>query len=150
LIADTEVPAWHDAHRELPVLFVGSAASAASGVAMALAPQAADTPVRRMAVVGTAISLAMERSLAQRDRAQRASYCEGRPAALLHAARWLGAAGAIGAATAGWLPRPIQRAAGVALASGSLLTRLAIFEAGVASTRDPAQVVGPQKGQEAS
>ena len=32
LIADTAVPAWHDAHRELPFLFVGSAASAAAGL----------------------------------------------------------------------------------------------------------------------
>src|SRR5260370_11560544 len=31
LLADTATPAWHDAHRELPYLFVGSAATAAGG-----------------------------------------------------------------------------------------------------------------------
>jgi len=30
LICDTAVPAWHDAHREMPYLFAGSAASAAA------------------------------------------------------------------------------------------------------------------------
>ena len=34
LIADTAVPAWHEGHRELPFLFVGSAASAAAGLGL--------------------------------------------------------------------------------------------------------------------
>ncbi|MGH3241354.1 MAG: NrfD/PsrC family molybdoenzyme membrane anchor subunit, partial [Spirillospora sp.] len=33
LAADTAVPAWHEAHRELPFVFAGSAAAAASGMA---------------------------------------------------------------------------------------------------------------------
>ena len=32
LLADTAVPAWHEAHRELPYLFVSSAATAAGGL----------------------------------------------------------------------------------------------------------------------
>ncbi|MCU1675871.1 MAG: nrfD, partial [Frankiales bacterium] len=34
LLADTATPAWHSAHRELPFVFVGSAAAAAGGLAM--------------------------------------------------------------------------------------------------------------------
>ena len=35
LLSDTAVPAWHDAHRELPYLFVSSAATAAGGLTAA-------------------------------------------------------------------------------------------------------------------
>ena len=38
LIADTAVPAWHDGHRELPYVFVGSAATAAGGLGLLAAP----------------------------------------------------------------------------------------------------------------
>ncbi len=34
LLANTAVPAWHDAHRELPFVFGGSGASAAGGLAL--------------------------------------------------------------------------------------------------------------------
>jgi formate-dependent nitrite reductase membrane component NrfD len=34
LLANTAVPAWHDAHRELPFLFGGSGAAAAGGLGM--------------------------------------------------------------------------------------------------------------------
>ena len=49
LFADTAVPAWHEAHRELPFLFAGSGAGAAGGMAMLLAPVASTPPARRMA-----------------------------------------------------------------------------------------------------
>ena len=38
LLTDTATPAWHDAHRELPFVFVGSAAAASGGLGMLLAP----------------------------------------------------------------------------------------------------------------
>ncbi|HWB37598.1 MAG TPA: NrfD/PsrC family molybdoenzyme membrane anchor subunit, partial [Rugosimonospora sp.] len=40
LIADTAVPLWHEGHRELPVLFAGSAAASAAGFAMVATPLA--------------------------------------------------------------------------------------------------------------
>ena len=44
LIGDTAAPAWHDAHRELPYLFVGSAATAAGGLGLlTVAPGCAGT-----------------------------------------------------------------------------------------------------------
>ena len=48
LICDTAVPAWHDAHREMPYLFAGSAASAAGGLGMMVVPggRGAGHPVR--------------------------------------------------------------------------------------------------------
>jgi hypothetical protein len=44
LLANTAVPAWHEAHRELPFLFAGSGASAAGGMALLLTPCAAQPP----------------------------------------------------------------------------------------------------------
>ena len=38
LLANTAVPAWHEAHRELPFVFAGSGASAAGGMALLLTP----------------------------------------------------------------------------------------------------------------
>ena len=52
LIADTAVPAWHEAHRELPFVFVGSAASAAAGFGLLAAPLRENAPARRLAALG--------------------------------------------------------------------------------------------------
>ena len=46
LVADTAVPAWHEARNELPFVFVSGAAASAGGVATVLGPSAA---ARRMA-----------------------------------------------------------------------------------------------------
>ena len=44
LIADTAVPAWHEGHREMPFVFVGSAASAAAGLGLLAAPPTENAP----------------------------------------------------------------------------------------------------------
>src|SRR5260370_40781043 len=52
LLADTALPAWHDAHRELPFVFAGSAVTAAGGLGMlAVRPADAGQAVR-FAVLG--------------------------------------------------------------------------------------------------
>ena len=38
LLTDTATPAWHEAHRELPFVFVGSAAAASGGLGMVVRP----------------------------------------------------------------------------------------------------------------
>jgi hypothetical protein len=52
--------------------------------------------------------------------------------------------GALGAVAAG-RSRPAMAVCGVALLAGSALQRFGVFEAGVASTRDPKYVVVPQR-----
>ena len=47
LVADTAVPAWHDARRELPFVFAGSAAASAGAAAAMLTPVADARPARR-------------------------------------------------------------------------------------------------------
>ena len=62
LLANTAVPAWHEAHRELPFVFAGSGAAAGGGLTMALMPVAESGPARRMAVAGAALELAAVRA----------------------------------------------------------------------------------------
>ena len=67
LSADTAVPSWHDAHRQLPFVFAGSAAAGAGGLAMALVAPADAGPARRLAAMGAALDLCaagrMERTM---------------------------------------------------------------------------------------
>jgi len=58
LIADTAVPSWHEAYRELPFVFAGSALASAAGVGLLAAPLDEQGPARRLAVAGAAVELA--------------------------------------------------------------------------------------------
>ncbi|GAB3599968.1 polysulfide reductase NrfD [Angustibacter peucedani] len=144
LIANTAVPAWHEAHRELPFVFAGSAASAAGGVALATAPLDESGPARRLAVAGTAVELAATRQLEQRLGPLAQPYHEGRPGALMRAARVLSSAGAVGAVL-GRRSRALSVASGAALAAGSVALRFGVFQAGLASAKDPRHTVVPQR-----
>ena len=46
LLAQTAMPAWHEARRELPFVFTGSAAASGGGLSMLLAPVAEAGPAR--------------------------------------------------------------------------------------------------------
>jgi DMSO reductase anchor subunit len=146
LIADTAVPAWHDAHRELPFVFVGSAGAAAAGAALITAPTAQTGPARSLAVLSTALETAASTRLERAPQIERRSYRTGRPAALLRAARVL-ALGGTGLAVVGRRSRGWSALAGGGLLAGSLLTRLGIYEAGVASSQDPEETVLGQRAR---
>ena len=145
LIADTAVPAWHGAHRELPFLFVGSAASAGAGAALLAAPLAENGPARRLAVAGALVELGFEQLMERRLGMVAEALHEGTAGRRLRAAKGLAAAGATLAALAGGRSRTAAAVAGAALVAGSLLTRLGIFAGGMASARDPKYTVVPQR-----
>jgi hypothetical protein len=63
----------------------------------------------------------------------------------LKAAKALTVAGAVGAATLARGNRPAAALSGMALLAGSALTRFGLFEAGMASARDPRYTVAPQR-----
>ena len=65
LLSDTATPSWHDARRQLPFVFVGSAAAAAGGMGILAAPLAESGPARRMALGGAALELAMTERMRQ-------------------------------------------------------------------------------------
>ena len=71
-------------------------------------------------------------------------YTIGRAGTLLRAAKACTAAGAVLTAVAG-RNRHGAVASGTLLAAGSLLTRFGVFDAGMASARDPKYTVVPQR-----
>jgi formate-dependent nitrite reductase membrane component NrfD len=144
LLSDTAVPAWHEAHRELPYLFVSSAATAAGGLGLIMVrPEQAD-PARNLALTGAAAELTAKGLLLRRLGQAAEPYQSGRAGRLMEAAEILTAAG-LTAAAIGGRNRVVAAAAGAALVASSALTRFGIFYAGHASARDPRFTVGPQK-----
>jgi Polysulphide reductase, NrfD len=144
LLADTATPAWHDAYRELPYLFVGSAATAAGGLGLlTVAPERAG-PAARLAIAGAAVELTAEQLLHQRLGPVARPYRTGRPGTLMRTGQVLAASGAA-AALAGRRSRTLSALAGAALLAGSAVTRFGVFGAGRASARDPEYTVGPQR-----
>jgi hypothetical protein len=144
LICDTAVPGWHAAHREMPYVFVGSAASAAGGFALLAAPPGQQGPARRLAVLGSVAELAARQLLERRLGDLAEPYHQGKSGRLLRAAEILTAAGAAGAALTR-RTRIGSALSGAALLAASALTRYGIFEAGMASARDPKYTVVPQR-----
>ncbi|WP_326819019.1 polysulfide reductase NrfD [Streptomyces sp. NBC_01762] len=145
LAADTAVPAWHGAHRELPYLFTASATAAASGMALIVAPPRESGPARCAAVLA-----AMAESLATEAAERRLgmvaeTWREGRAGTLMRTARALTLAGSATAALAGGRNRPAAVVAGLALLAGSVCTRFGVFAAGIASAEDPKYTVVPQQ-----
>jgi formate-dependent nitrite reductase membrane component NrfD len=101
LLCDTAVPAWHDAHREMPYLFAASAASAAGGLGMvAVRPERAGQAVR-FAVLGAAMELTAKSLLLRRLGPAAQPYQTGVPGTVMEAAEVLTAAGLAGAVLAG-------------------------------------------------
>ncbi|RBM22139.1 NrfD/PsrC family molybdoenzyme membrane anchor subunit [Streptomyces sp. PT12] len=144
LLADTAVPAWHDAHRTLPFLFAASAAAAASGMALATGPVAENGPARRAAVLGAAAELALTRAVHRRAGLAGETYGHGAAGRLLRAAKALGWAGAAGAALLGRHRAPAALS-GAALLAASACTRFGVFRAGIASAHDPKYTIAPQR-----
>lgn len=144
LIADTAIPAWHGAHRELPFLFVGSAAASAAGVALVSTPVADAGPARRLAVMGAALELGAFRAMEARLGDVAGPYETGRAGRLAKAAEACSGAGALIVVAAG-RRRAGAVAAGALLCAGSLLTRFSVFRAGSESAADPAATIGPQR-----
>ncbi|WP_330341856.1 NrfD/PsrC family molybdoenzyme membrane anchor subunit [Streptomyces sp. NBC_00557] len=144
LLADTAVPSWHEGYRELPFVFAGSAATAASGLALAAAPAAQAGPARRLAVLGAALELGAFRAMKRRMGLSAEPFEQGRPHLLLRAAEALTAGGAA-LALFGGRDRRLLLAAGAALLTGSAALRFGVFHAGVASAQDPKYTVVPQR-----
>jgi formate-dependent nitrite reductase membrane component NrfD len=147
LLADTSTPSWHEAHRELPFVFVGSAAAAAGGLGMLGAPVAEAGPARRLAVGGALLELAMEHTMESSMGITAEPLHHGKAGRLMKASKVLTALGAVGAATLGGRSRSASVLSGAALLAGSACTRFGVFEAGQESARDPKYVVVPQRAR---
>jgi formate-dependent nitrite reductase membrane component NrfD len=144
LLSDTAVPAWHEAHRELPYLFVSSAATAAGGLGLVLARSEQAGPARNLAVAGAGAELVAKSLLIRRLGPLAEPYRSGRAGHLMEAAEIL-TAGGLTAAALGGRNRAVAALAGAALVTSSALTRFGVFYAGRESARDPRYTVVPQR-----
>lgn len=147
LFADTAVPVWHAAHRELPAVFGGSAlASAGAAGVIGVAPALAG-PARRALLIGAAVELGavttMERTLGPLA----APYAQGRARRFARAARTLTALGAALVLTGGRTRRWAAVTGGAAVMAGSACERWAVFTAGRQSAADPGATTGPQRAR---
>ena len=169
LICDTAVPAWHAGYREMPYVFAGSAASAAGGLGL-LATRPADAePARNLAILGATVELIAKRQLIRRLAGSEGPGSEGpsseepgsevpgsgglslaepyevgRTGTILRLAEYL-TAGALAGAVLGRRSRAVSALAGASLVAASAMTRFGIFEAGMASARDPKYTIVPQR-----
>jgi formate-dependent nitrite reductase membrane component NrfD len=144
LISNTAVPAWHEAYREMPYIFAGSAACAAGGLGLLAVRAEEAEPARKLAVLGAASVLIAKRQLLNRLGDVAEPYETGTAGALFRASEIL-TAGALAGVVLGRESRAVSALSGASLIAASLLTRFGIFQAGLASARDPKYTIVPQR-----
>lgn len=144
LLTDTATPTWHAGRREMPFVFVGSAAAASGGLSLIAVPTDQAGPARRLAVGGAVLESAAWSVMEQSMGITAEPLHTGRAGDLTKAARALTIGGAV-AAVLGRRHRWASALAGTALAAGSACTRFAVFEAGQESAKDPKYTVVPQR-----
>ena len=146
LVADTAIPAWHDAYRELPFVFAGGAAASAGALGVLMSPRGSErSPAVRLALLGALAELAatarMRRSLGPLVGEVYDRETAGRLDRASRGATVIGAGLLVGRHRG-------ARTAGAALVfAGAALQRFAIAAAGRQSARDPKYVVVPQRAR---
>lgn len=148
LIADTAVPVWHEARRELPWLFASGAVASAGSVCALLTPGDQAEAARRLAVVGAAGELVSSQVMERRLGRLAGPYRQ-RPAGV-----WSKVATALSVVGPGLLTasRRLGRrrhaaatVGAVAVLAGAMAERWAVFRAGEESADNPAYTVDPQR-----
>jgi formate-dependent nitrite reductase membrane component NrfD len=145
LLAHTAVPGWNEVRNELPFVFAGSAAASGGGFCMLLTPPSEAGPARAFAAAGAAGELLAVRVMDRRMGLIREAYQHGHVGHLRHASEICTVAGLVGTVLVASRGRVGAAASGLALLAGSALQRFSVFEAGVATTKDPRYVVVPQR-----
>ncbi len=143
LVADTAVPAWHDARHQLPFLFAGGAAASSGALAVLLVP--GTDAARRVAIGGAVVEVAAADLLQRRLGETADAFHRGRAARLKPLALVATTTGAAVLATLGRRRRVPQVAGALLVLVGAAAERFAVFEAGIESAVDPAFTVGPQR-----
>jgi Polysulphide reductase, NrfD len=144
LLSQTAVPAWHEARRELPFVFTGSASASGGALGMLLAPVAEAGPARRLGAAGAA-ELVVYRLIERRPGLVTEAYTTGSAHRMRRLSEDLTLGRAVAPVSVARRSRIAAAAAGLALLGGSALQRLGTFTAGVASTKDPKYVVVPPR-----
>lgn len=145
LIANTAVPAWHEARGELPFVFAAGAAMSAAGAATAVTPPQHAGPARRVALAGATAELVAHKVMQRRMGEHSAPYEQPIPKRFKRASQAAVASGAALVAASGRGSRAAAVAGGGLLLAGGLAARWSIFKAGLVAAADPKYTVGPQR-----
>jgi hypothetical protein len=145
LVANTAVPVWHEARRELPFVFAGSAAASAGAAAAITTPLAQAGAARRLAIGGALLELAATKAMEMRlGQLLGEPYRQGAAGRFTRLAKGCTAVGAALVALGG-RRRAGSTVGGGLLLAGSLFERLAVYRAGTQSAADPKYTVVPQR-----
>lgn len=136
LVADTAVPVWHEARRELPLLFASGAAASAGAAAVLVTPAQARGPARRMMLWGAAGELISAQVMERRLGELAEPYHAGRAGAFAKLAKVATAAGAALGVVGRRRPR-VGRLGAALVLGGAVAERFAVFRAGFQSAQDP-------------
>lgn len=148
LLADTAVPAWHAAYRELPLLFAGGAMTAAGAAGLAASAVSRDrtdfAAAYRLAMIGAGVESLAGYGLETMRGLSGEPYRTGRGGQMLATARYLTIGGGV-AALAARRSRVAAAVSAALLLGGGTCAKLAVLRAGVASAEDPKYVVASQR-----
>jgi formate-dependent nitrite reductase membrane component NrfD len=145
LLANTSIPVWHEARRELPWLF-GASASASAGAATALflRPEEAG-PARRLVLAGVAGELGLMKAMEKRLGFVGEVYRQGAAGRLARVSKACALAGSELLAIRAKRSRAALVGGSTLVLAGELALRWSVFRAGFQSARDPRYTVIPQR-----
>lgn len=153
LLANTAVPAWHEAYRQLPLLFTGGAMTAAGAAGLAASAVSRDradfAAAYRLAVIGAAVESFAGYGLETMPGLSGDPYRTGPGGRMLTAARYLTISGGV-VSLAARRSRTASAVSAALLAGGGLCAKFAVLRAGKASAADPKYVVAAQRPAEDS
>jgi hypothetical protein len=144
LVADSAIPAWHEAGDHLPLLFAGGAAASAGGVALLFTSGGAAEPARRLALAGAGLELRVLQAMEQRLGLPGEPYHEGEAGRLGRLAKTMTMAGMAGLSLGRRRPA-ITRFGGALVTAAAAVERFAVYQAGIQSAADPRYVVAAQR-----
>ena len=145
LVANTAIPVWHGARRELPWLFGASAAASAGAAATLLLPPGDAGPARRYAIGGAAGELLWTKRMEHRLGFVGEVYEQGEAGRAARIAKVCTGLGAGLLAWRGGRSRAAAVAGSALLLAGGAATRWSVYKAGFQSARDPRYTVKPQR-----
>ena len=145
LLADTAIPVWHEARRELPWLFGSSAVASAGAATTLLLPPEEAGPARRLAILGAAGALGWKEAMQRRLGFVGEVYEKEEAGRYGRLGKGLTAAGAGLLALRGKRSRAAAVTGSALVLAGELALRWSVFKAGFQSARDPRYTVIPQR-----
>jgi hypothetical protein len=145
LIADTSVPVWHEAQRELPLVFAASSAASAGAAATIFTPPEAAGPARRLLIGGSALEIAVSEAMKRRLGGLAEPYEKEEAGRYETLSTALTASGATLTAILGRKRRWAAVLGGALALGGAAAKRWSVFKAGFQSARDPKYTVQSQR-----